>query len=197
MNDFDGIAWCYDPLKRLIFGDTLDRASSHFLPKINPGARILILGGGTGKILQDVPDGVHITFLDKSEKMLQLAQKRPQKNVEFVNADFLNFQPPLKFDWVICPFFLDLFDSGTLNKVIRKIADVLVPGGELLVSDFTYRKSLLIRVMYVTFRIVSRVEARKIPPILKSLEGSGFQQLDSITFLNGLVFSCHHRQVSN
>ncbi len=196
MNDFDGIAWCYDPVKRMVFGDKLDQAAAHFIPQILPGSKVLIVGGGTGNILQDFPPEVDIVYVEKSLKMMSRAKNKMLGNIEYINEDFLNYQPAVIFDFIICPFFLDLFDPVSLSRVIHKIKSMLSPKGQLLVADFSFQRSILLMIMYISFRILSNISARKIPPIHTTLEDSGFELLESRKFLDGLVFSSLYGHLS-
>lgn len=197
MNNFDRIAWCYDFVKRLVFGDMLDRASAHFLSKIPPGSKVLIIGGGTGRILDDISGELQITYLEKSVNMLRRAQRRQSANVDFVHIDLLDFQASKKFDCIICPFFLDLFTREMLGNVMLKLKQSMVPGGQLLVADFSYRSSVLLKIMYLGFRVSSNIPAKSIPPIQEMIVDSGFQLIDSTMFLNGQVFSSYFRHVTN
>ena len=197
MNDFDGIAWCYDALKKLVFGDALDEAASHYLHKIPVGSNVLIIGGGTGRLLNDFPVGVQITYIEKSGKMLKYARKRSSGDIDFHHIDFLDYLPTHSFNFVVCPFFLDLFNPELLKEVIKKIQNTLHPGGQLLVADFSYRQSLLISLMYKVFSVVSKISGDKILPIQDLLINSGFQLIESTTYLNGLVFSSRFRRVTN
>ena len=197
MNDFEGIAWSYDTLKKLVFGDELDVAASHYLHKIPVGSNVLIIGGGTGRLLNDVPEGVQITYIEKSGKMLEYARKRSSRDIHFQHIDFFDYQTAHCFNFVVCPFFLDLFNPELLNEVIIKLQNTLDPEGQLLVADFSYRKSLLISLMYKAFGVVSTISGRKILPIQDMLINAGFQLIDSATYFNGLVFSSRFQRVTN
>ena len=105
MNNFNLIAPIYDALVRLIFKDSLILAQKAFLDEINASDNVLILGGGSGEILEFLPKCKKVTFLDKSKKMLSKAEKRTARKVSFVMADFLTEDIDGTFDVVICPFF--------------------------------------------------------------------------------------------
>lgn len=189
MNNFDGIAWCYDPLKKLVFGNKLDQAATHLFSGIPVGSKVLVIGGGSGKILDGAPEGIKITYLEKSKQMIKKARRRPVLNIEFVHFDFLEYQPPGAFDYVMCPFFLDLFDPERMKSVIHKIRETLTKDGRLLVADFAFQHSNLLKLMYFGFRVVSNIPAKSIPPIHDILLHSEFKLMGSANFLNGLVFS--------
>ncbi len=196
MNDFNGIAWCYDPLKQLVFGNKLDQASTHFLSAIPAGSRLLIVGGGTGNLLLGIPDGVQICYVEKSVEMLKKARSRLERKVDLIHLDFLDYHPSHPFDYVVCPFFLDLFDPDSLRAVIKKISSVLKEDGKLLVADFSFQKSGLLRLMYAAFGVVTNISAKSIPPIHDLLSNSGFEMVDSAVYFNGLVFSHQYSHTS-
>ena len=56
-NDFDGIAWCYDFMAKLIFGERLYQASIQWLETLNKLDTVVVLGGGSGKILKQLTQG--------------------------------------------------------------------------------------------------------------------------------------------
>jgi ubiquinone/menaquinone biosynthesis C-methylase UbiE len=88
-NDFDGIAWCYDFMSKLIFGGRLHRASIQWLDTLNTSDTVVVLGGGSGRILKHLAHVAHVIFIEKSPKMIKLAEALGAVNVEFICADFL------------------------------------------------------------------------------------------------------------
>ncbi len=79
-NNYDTVAFCYDRLSRLIYGKTQVNAQTALLPFISNGSRILIAGGGTGWILDEInkthPSGLEIVYIERSAKMLLRSKKR-------------------------------------------------------------------------------------------------------------------------
>ena len=90
--NYNNSAWFYDFLTGLVFGRTLFRAQVYLLNNIRPGNKILIAGGGTGKILEAITSiyktGLKITYVDVSEKMIVASKKRNigENEVTFINA---------------------------------------------------------------------------------------------------------------
>ncbi len=193
MNNFDCVAPIYDRLVRLVFGNKLWEAQRIHLDKIKTTDRVLILGGGTGRILEWMPD-CEIDYLEKSEKMIELARQNGKAN--FINADFLNHELDFTYDWVICPFFLDCFNVEELDQCLVKIRHVLKKDGRMIVTDFQTSKSshrMLVRTMLTFFRIVTRLSARSLSDFRLVIPAKGFSSLDRQDFLNGLVFSDLYR----
>jgi ubiquinone/menaquinone biosynthesis C-methylase UbiE len=54
LNNYDRIARIYDKLSRMVFGKSIVRAQQSILPFITTPARMLIVGGGTGWILEEI-----------------------------------------------------------------------------------------------------------------------------------------------
>ncbi|MEP4535064.1 MAG: class I SAM-dependent methyltransferase [Cyclobacteriaceae bacterium] len=197
MNDFDKIAGFYDPIKRLIFGRKLNQAYQYYLPRLNEGDHVLIIGGGTGKILRHIPFNVRVTYVEKSRVMIKYARQNASLDTEFYWADFLHFESPDSYDWVICPFFLDVFDSEHLAQAIAKIRTLLKEEGKLIVTDFKpgeRLQKLFVKVMYWFFKITTNIEAGKLLDINKHVLKSGFEGDESVFFMKNLIFSRIYRK---
>ena len=160
-NDFDGIAWCYDFMAKLIFGERLYQASIQWLETLNKSDTVVVLGGGSGKILKQLTHVDRVIFIEKSAKMIKLAQTSTPANVQFIYADFLEYAlEDESTHIVICPFFLDVFTPFQLGEVLDKIARILKKKGTLFVSDFQYTtwwSKQLIKLMYVFFGMSTRI----------------------------------------
>ena len=100
---FDRVASFYDRLVNLVFGNSLHEAQSLHLSEIESGESVLVIGGGTGSILSEIPEGAMVTYLDASEQMTTAAKKYPAD--EYLTIDFLEWDVERKFDWIIAPFF--------------------------------------------------------------------------------------------
>lgn len=189
MASFNLIAPIYDRLVWVVFGMVLWKAQKHHLTKIKANDSVLILGGGTGKILKDVQSNA-ITFVDSSSKMIDLAQRNGK--AEFVQMDYLKPELDQKFDWVICPFFLDCFKEQNLTLVLEKIKLNLHETGRLIVVDFLPQKGIrkfMIWIMILFFKLFSRLDASRLLDLRKYVSNAGFRPSDQASFPNGWVFS--------
>src|SRR5665213_550548 len=97
-SNYDNSAWFYDRLSRVIYGRALIRSQVYLLPCIPAGATILIAGGGTGWILEEIaniyPSGLKIVYAEISAKMMAFSRKRNAGNNEviFINLPVENIQ---------------------------------------------------------------------------------------------------------
>jgi trans-aconitate methyltransferase len=79
LNGFDSIAGIYDVLAKLVFGQSIQRAQTHFLPNARNCTSILVLGGGTGWLLRHIRQvnaAAHIVYVDASSAMLHRARRQ-------------------------------------------------------------------------------------------------------------------------
>ncbi len=193
MNNFNLVAPIYDRLKRLVFGNKLLDAEKNLVKEIKPQSKILVLGGGTGQILELMHNESQITYVEKSFKMIEISAKRDLGFVEFLHADFLKIGLNKKYDFVYCAFFLDLFSSENLDLAIDKIKPLLAEKSKLLVADFERTDKLwhhlLLKFMHLFFKVFSDLESRKLQNIHKKLIRHGFYCEKEVFFSRGLIFS--------
>ncbi len=193
MNDFDGVAPYYDALKRFVFGDALDRAARIHLGRISEGQSVLILGGGSGRCLEFLPC-CEVDFLDRSAKMIAAAKERKtEASCNFVQIDFMEFEGSQKYDWILCPFFLDVFNADHLEAAIAKVTTLTTPGGKVVVTDFNedrkFSSRVLLGSMHWFFKYAANLESTGLKDISNALGQSSLRELHTAYFLNRLVFS--------
>ena len=170
--DFDRIAPVYDALSWAVFGRSLERAQTVFLDRVPAGASILIVGGGTGSLLERLlanRQPGRIVYLEASARMLALTSRRVLNRhllgtVEFRLGDETTLQPGEQFDVVITPFVLDLFTTQTLRtRLLPRFRLALKPGGQWLITDFVpaigWGRKTLIQAMIWFFRLTANIEA--------------------------------------
>lgn len=190
VNDFDFIAPIYDRLGKVVFKDQLFQSQIHFLNQITQEDKVLILGGGSGKLLELFSVGCHVDFLEKSLKMMHIAQSRSyHAHVNFINADFLQARLTMKYDVIVAPFFLDCFGEESLKQVVIKLKEHLENSGILIVTDFQKPTSLLVRLMHVFFRLVSRLESKKLKNLDQCIRNGGFTMREEKFFYRNMIFS--------
>lgn len=195
-HDYDRISRFYDRLGRLVFWGALMRSQSHFLSVIPTGSRVLLVGGGTGEIVERLahirPKGLHIVYVELSHKMLQMARKRAAggNTVQFVHADITEYTDATGFDVAITPFLFDNFLPGHAHSIHSKISGMLRPGGYWLYTDFVPRatgwKKLLLKGMYLFFGALARVQARQIPEMAVCFAAQ-YHTVHSKTFYSGFM----------
>ncbi|MGM0500553.1 MAG: class I SAM-dependent methyltransferase [Bacillota bacterium] len=97
---------------------------------------LLDLGGGTGELVNYLPQNLEITIADPSESMLKKGQKKsfsqPVKHILADGAD-LPFADD-SFDYLIISDALHHFRK--VNLALKESARVLKPGGKIFILEF-------------------------------------------------------------
>lgn len=109
---------------------------------------------GTGRNLPYYPDTVHLTGIDLSPGMLNLARERAhtlgaQVDLREANAQHLPFADA-SFDTVVCA--LSLCTVPDLDASVAEMHRVLRPGGQLLLVDHVRPTSLPVRWLLLTIQ---------------------------------------------
>src|SRR6187401_1800947 len=110
-NSFDRVALFYDALARMVFGKSMKESQFFYLDKVPEGAKVLILGGGTGwlaKQLLQINLSCTIVYKEASVEMISRSRKRMSeddlKRIQFVHSS--EIESGETFDVVITNFFL-------------------------------------------------------------------------------------------
>lgn len=198
-SNYDNSAWFYDRLSRLVYGKALVKAQVYLLPHIPAQSSILIAGGGTGWILEEIvklhPSGLKITYVEISAKMMALSRKRNTGNneVTFINGPVESIKENTTYDVVFTPFLFDNFTEQTLQQVFTHLHSRLKPGGIWLNTDFRlagkWWHAFLLRSMIVFFRLICRIEAKKLPDIEKCFEAKKYVVIDQKAFFGEFILS--------
>ena len=209
--NFDNIAPVYDTLAA-IFGGNIRKSQQYFLSQIPENARILIIGGGSGWILEEifsVEKSFHrITYLEASATMLDLSKEKyknyeslhPGRHfspIEWVKGTENNIPENNFYDVVITNFFLDLFNQTTLLEVMKKLSISLRKEGIWLFSDFnisekpvdSWWQRIMIRSMYLFFKITCQLDTIKLPDIEQAFQQLAFKKVHSKSFFRNMIVS--------
>lgn len=173
--NYDSIASIYDFTSRLVFGGAIVKAQVCMMQYIPPHSRILIVGGGTGWILEKIAaqhtEGLEIDYVESSVQMVSLSEKRDYKrnDVNFIQLPIEAYDIAGLYDIIITPFIFDNFKKDKLELVFHKLDAALKSNGLWLYADFVYDKrktpfwqKLLLKVMYFFFRITTGIETREL-----------------------------------
>lgn len=201
--NFNNAAWFYDRLSRLIYGKALIKAQVYLLQYIPANTNVLIVGGGTGWILEELTKiysgDLKIAYVEVSANMLALSKKRNTGNnqVTFINDAIENILLPADFDVAITPFLFDNFTEATAGKVFNHIHTSLKPGGLWLNCDFQlsgkWWQNILLKSMFLFFRIVCRIEGSRLPNIDKRFENGNYKIIAEQTFWGDFITSKAYR----
>lgn len=195
-NGFDFLAPFYDGLARLFIGKDIVNAQLHFLKVFKECNTLLILGGGSGWILDflggEFPD-LKIDYIDISPEMLNSARKRSgnHRPINFILGTESNI-PDQLYDGVISNFYLDMFDDNGLSIVIEKIKKSLNGSAFWVVTDFVNEQRghrLKLWLMYRFFRMVANIEASRLPDWQGQMILSGSKLIDCKISDDGFIIS--------
>lgn len=196
VNSFDMIAGVYDALAHLVFGGAIRRAQLHFIRHLPQGGRVLVIGGGTGWLAEELlnSSSVIITSVESSPAMTARAEKRLARfpgRVEHICEPFEKVELNSQYDAVITNFFLDLFTESNLSLVIDRIVASLRPGAIWIITDFTKGRTwwqrAMLRLMYRFFKITARIQASHLPAWEWLAAKSGYSKRDEKMFYAGFI----------
>jgi tRNA (cmo5U34)-methyltransferase len=201
---FDFLAPAYDQLARAIIGEDIIHSQVYFLKRLSSCKRLLIIGGGTGWLLQDVCKNwphLEIDYIDLSPRMINKARMRmtDSSQVTFITGS-VNDIPTRPYDGVITNFFLDMFTDKSMSSVVRAIRRALHSDSIWLVTDFVNeRKTHAVKLwlMYRFFNIITKIEATKLVDWQRQVLEAGFQLSESRKFSHGFICSNVYRLSSH
>jgi ubiquinone/menaquinone biosynthesis C-methylase UbiE len=196
--NYDAVAGFYDRLSRLVFGDAIHRAQLFLLKAIPAKASVLIVGGGTGWILEEIArvhnTGLRITYVEISERMIQRSGKRNAGNnqLTFIHNSIQEARLEEVYDVVITPFLFDNFSADTLQVVFSKINQHLKNPGIWLYADFQNQENklflkVLLKVMYLFFGLLCNLETSNLPDSTILFDEHGYRKVRQRQFYDGFI----------
>ncbi|KAA1259476.1 Methyltransferase domain protein [Rubripirellula obstinata] len=142
---YDRLSSVYRLIERVAFGGVLMRARKSLAGELADAQHILVLGDGDGRLLTELTRlqiQAKFTSIEQSPKMLQLQRTGirdvgAEKRVEFIQGDAtLPDHFNQKYDAVVAAFFLDCFDSDSLDRLLPMILGSIADDGEFYFVDF-------------------------------------------------------------
>jgi len=197
--NYNNSAWFYDRLSRLVYGAAMINAQRFLLKFIPAGSKVLIVGGGTGWILEEIAElhaeGLEIAYVEIAPKMMMLSQKRKtgSNTVTFINKAIEDVTLQADFDIVITPFLFDNFNRANFERIFAHVDSALKPGGFWLNCDFQltgkWWQSALLKTMFLFFRLTCNIEANTLPGIQKKFHLYGYKNIARNTFYGNFIVS--------
>lgn len=208
LNNYDKIAGYYDTLSRLVFFKSQVNAQINQLGYIQGNSHVLIVGGGTGWILEELSKiytgGLKIVYVEISAKMIALSQKRNYKDnqVEFVNIGIEDFKTDVLFDVILTPFLFDNFAEQRAVKVFDQLNAYLKKDGLWLLVDFSLNKTngnwwkwLLLRSMYGFFKLLGIVEANQLIDMNPYFVNANYLIVEERLYYGGFIKATIFRKI--
>jgi SAM-dependent methyltransferase len=197
--NFDLIAKPYRWLEYLTFGPALQKTRLHYLPSLLHCHNALVLGDGDGRFtaaLLAANQNITILAIDTSATMLQLLRNRcdsitPNSAQRLRTQQANALTAPLEdtYDLIVTHFFLDCLTQPELNALVTRVTKNMQHGALWLLSDFRVPTNLanipaklLVRALYLAFRILTNLRTTQLPDHTTPLQQSGLTRI-----------ACHHR----
>jgi hypothetical protein len=198
-NDFDTVASGYRFLERVLAGALLQKVRCAYLHQLPDHGKILLLGEGPGRFLEELlrqKPGLAVDYLEKSSGMIEQAQgamRRKQiatPNVSWIHGDILHHKLSGSYDAVACHFFLDCFQKQEIERIVNKVSAAMNPGARWIISDFQLarkgwervRSKINLWVMYRVFRWVTNLSSEKLNDPGHALVHAGLRLEEATTW---------------
>ncbi len=194
---YNNSAWFYDRLSRLVYGHALINAQIYLLRFIPANTKVLIVGGGTGWILEELTklhgSGLQIAYVEVAADMMARSRQRNtgENKVIFINDAVENVNPDMTFDVIITPFLFDNFATETAEKVFTHLHQLLKPKGVWLNCDFQltgkWWQAVLLKSMFLFFRLICGIEASNLPDVERLFKAFSYHAVDEKCFYGDFV----------
>jgi hypothetical protein len=199
---FNFLGHFYNPLKQFFLANTPEKVISKSVPYFGKHQNILVVGGGADNTVQELIKNAccsEITHLDissvlseKAKLRIPSAQNRKNVNVNFVVCAFLEYEPEIKYDAMVFPFYLDLFFTQEVIENINKAKGLLSSNSSIYVIDFAASKDLnwfndgVVKLLYLLFYPLTNVFRKSTPDYNTLFLNNGFVKKRELAFYNGL-----------
>lgn len=203
---FDRLAPWYDGLVKLAFGREVYRAQVQWLDRIPAGARVLIIGGGTGWILSEVlrrSQASQVTYLEISEGMLVQTRQRmqregwPLERYVLRRGSWQDLSEEETYEAVLTFFFLDLFKEAEVRNLMWALSQRVDKQGVWLFADFlpvNRGQRWLLQLMYAFFRRACGISGQQLLPYDRLFNELGWALQQEMHFAQKMIRSRWYQQ---
>ncbi len=197
---FEALAEVYDAMMRCVFWGNIERSQICFLEYLPKQATVLIIGGGTGWIVEAIwkirPEA-KIVYVELSPKMLSKTKQRIPKHkatqIQLLLGDENAIPDGVLFDAVCTFFFLDLFPEKKASPLVSLIDKSLKTNGLWLYADFEAQgskcwfKKNFIHLMYLVCACFCKLENTTYWHYSSAIQHLQYKQMATKTFNGGLI----------
>lgn len=200
---FNRLAFIYDFVVWLVFGNRMITLKKNFLAGLPKAESALIVGGGTGKILELALDcnlATHVVYAELSEAMMAKTKQRlydeHRSRVTFCD-DYSSQLSAKKYDYIILPFVLDCYRNRDIKPMIEQFSLALKTEGNIVVFDFNLNtedgfkhrpwKVGFIKLLYIFFRFTTSIPARRLPSFGRLFNESGYYKARTASISKGWI----------
>jgi len=212
--NYDRVAPIYDLSKTLLFLGAIQHCQNHHLPLLKEAKRILLIGGGTGKIIKTLQAHCRfeaLDYVDNSPNMIAYAERYIQSHhahlvdkIKFHQEDIFNYSTATKYDAIVAPFVLDCFTDAQLDVLGEKLSGWMTSGGLLLFSDFHESESsgssrllsrMLTKSLYFMLNAICRLDVDALPNFERMFKKQHWLLVDEHTFFLRVLKSSAYKRV--
>jgi ubiquinone/menaquinone biosynthesis C-methylase UbiE/NAD-dependent dihydropyrimidine dehydrogenase PreA subunit len=187
--------WRYDSGIDILSGGHAKKIKNEILVNwIRPGIKMLDVGCGTGELLANAATaGAHVTGIDISEGMLQVARKRFE-NSALKGKETLYHASVTELDELFADNAFDVITSTLVFSelypaeriwAMNELHRILKPSGVLVIADEVRPRAFIKRLVYRIVRVplaiatyfVAQIGTKAIPEIAKEITKAGFSIL--------------------
>ncbi|RLF14491.1 MAG: hypothetical protein DRJ66_05960 [Thermoprotei archaeon] len=151
MKLFERMPHIYDKGMRILSFGKIDEIYDDIISYVRHGQRVLDIGCGTGALaLRAARKGAKVKGIDVNVQMLKIARRKAleemlTENVEFQEMSIIELEKevPESYDVVISGFLLSELTEEERTYTLRRIWNILRPGGLLLIVDIAMPKDPL------------------------------------------------------
>lgn len=179
--NYNFLAPFYNIISKIVFGDSLNRASAMYFEEIKKHDTVLIIGGGNGEILRRlyvVNPSVSVTYCELSSTFIGLANKKnpfPKEQIVFLNQDAFELVD-FSYDIIVLPFFLDQFSEEQCILFLKRIQEKSKINQKILFSDM-HKKGLskaLLKTMFLFFKVTTKLKNNQLPNFSDAFDKAGW-----------------------
>jgi 2-polyprenyl-3-methyl-5-hydroxy-6-metoxy-1,4-benzoquinol methylase len=205
MPNYNNIAWIYDRLAKIVFGRKQELAMRAFLREIPQNSKVLVVGGGTGKIINylgDLKKQLDVDFVEQSANMIRYAKKMEASHlkVNFYHQSILDFNRT-EYDVILTNFFFDQFSQARALLFLQHLKPKLRANGKLIFSDFINTNhiwdKLVTHLMFYFFRLTANIRTSRFPPYNLIFSALGFYTVSSKKTSRNIVATTYSLVLTN
>ena len=197
MANFDFVSYSYDSLAKLVYRGSIRKAQVHFLDRIEANDRVLVLGGGTGWILEELGNinvNCHVDYVEASINMLNKSKNfdfNQFASLQFIHGTEVSVEGN-QYDFIITPFVLDVFPLGEMKLMVKNVFDLLAENGKWLCIDFnckdtSFKAKALSFLMIIFFRLFSGLNSDSVLDYFGVLNTTGLKEVANASFFGSFI----------
>ena len=196
--NYNRTTWFYDTLAKLVYGRNVIEAQVALIKLIPANSKLLIVGGGTGWIIEEIGvihSNLQITYVEVAANMMAISQKRNvgRNGFTFINAEIESISLPQNFDVILTPFFFSNFKQAEAVSLFTHIDLQLKPGGLWLNADFQiagkWWHRAMLKTMYLFFNLFGAVKTNVLYEVSELFMRGGYKIISAHTFYRDFIIS--------